>query len=289
MSAQSVLEPRSTARRRRSIPRTGSKQDLRALSVRSNLKLYNQSGVFVSSPTMLLNRAARRQSGVLRVNCVDCLDRTNVVQTVAALRALAAQLKALGAPVGSSQVRRFLISARFITVDRRASLVSSLSRRSRARGPTTPMQCPSATLVGECRCCVRRGVARSSPRAGRKGTGALKNEYTRKGKRSLLGALGDGVNRQLRTRLCISRLFLTLCIDLVSSASSIEPLATARNRLQPFVVSTIQLTRSSLCLAQLTLDFFLGRFALASTAATKTLFAGLKGERARAASGKSCL
>ena len=39
----------------------------------------------------------RRQRGVLRTNCMDCLDRTNVVQSAAARRVLELQLAALGA------------------------------------------------------------------------------------------------------------------------------------------------------------------------------------------------
>ena len=38
----------------------------------------------------------RRQRGVLRTNCMDCLDRTNVAQSAAARRALELQLAALG-------------------------------------------------------------------------------------------------------------------------------------------------------------------------------------------------
>jgi len=34
-----------------------------------------------------------RQTGVFRTNCVDCLDRTNVVQTLFAKRILEQQLK----------------------------------------------------------------------------------------------------------------------------------------------------------------------------------------------------
>ena len=38
----------------------------------------------------------RDQTGVLRVNCVDCLDRTNTAQFIAGKRALGHQLYALG-------------------------------------------------------------------------------------------------------------------------------------------------------------------------------------------------
>jgi hypothetical protein len=37
-----------------------------------------------------------KQRGVFRVNCIDCLDRTNVVQTAIAKRVLQGQLTKLG-------------------------------------------------------------------------------------------------------------------------------------------------------------------------------------------------
>lgn len=42
------------------------------------------------------NEAPRRQSGVLRTNCIDCLDRTNVAQYAYGLAALGRQLHAMG-------------------------------------------------------------------------------------------------------------------------------------------------------------------------------------------------
>jgi hypothetical protein len=44
-------------------------------------------------------KVARRQEGVLRTNCMDCLDRTNVVQSAAARAALEKNLAALGVRV----------------------------------------------------------------------------------------------------------------------------------------------------------------------------------------------
>lgn len=44
----------------------------------------------------------RRQGGILRTNCMDCLDRTNVVQSAAARRALAAQLATLNITLDAS-------------------------------------------------------------------------------------------------------------------------------------------------------------------------------------------
>lgn len=42
------------------------------------------------------NNDARFQSGVLRTNCIDCLDRTNVAQYAYGLAALGRQLHAMG-------------------------------------------------------------------------------------------------------------------------------------------------------------------------------------------------
>lgn len=42
------------------------------------------------------NTAPRFQSGVLRTNCIDCLDRTNVAQYAYGLAALGRQLLAMG-------------------------------------------------------------------------------------------------------------------------------------------------------------------------------------------------
>ena len=42
------------------------------------------------------DQAAKKQSGILRTNCMDCLDRTNVVQSACARTALEAQLSAGG-------------------------------------------------------------------------------------------------------------------------------------------------------------------------------------------------
>ncbi len=48
---------------------------------------------------VLEGRVQRKQSGVLRTNCMDCLDRTNVVQSACGRRALEQQLKEEGAEV----------------------------------------------------------------------------------------------------------------------------------------------------------------------------------------------
>ena len=99
-----------------------------------------------------------RQAGVFRVNCVDCLDRTNVVQTALARLVLETQLAKLG-----------LVQPEL-----------GLSAATR-----TNFQCVWANN-GDM---VSRQYA---------GTNALKGDYTRTGERNLSGLVKDGVNSASR-------------------------------------------------------------------------------------------
>jgi len=47
------------------------------------------------------NKLVERQNGILRTNCMDCLDRTNVVQSACGRRALETQLKEEGFDLSS--------------------------------------------------------------------------------------------------------------------------------------------------------------------------------------------
>lgn len=49
----------------------------------------------------------KRQTGILRTNCMDCLDRTNIVQSAAARRALEIQLKAEGINLDQTAMQWF--------------------------------------------------------------------------------------------------------------------------------------------------------------------------------------
>ena len=98
------------------------------------------------------------QAGVFRVNCVDCLDRTNVVQTAIARRVLELQLSKLGVvqpEVGLCADERSLFQAVWAN---NGDMVS-------------------------------RQYA---------GTNALKGDYTRTGERNLSGLVKDGVNSASR-------------------------------------------------------------------------------------------
>eukprot|EP00891_Asterochloris_glomerata_P001020 jgi/Astpho2/1020/e_gw1.00016.22.1_t len=57
-------------------------------------------GPHMSLPTFLQDHAVQLQHGVLRTNCIDCLDRTNVAQFAFGLAALGRQLHALGLAEG---------------------------------------------------------------------------------------------------------------------------------------------------------------------------------------------
>lgn len=58
-------------------------------------------GYFLSDPR---GRVLREQTGVVRSNCIDCLDRTNVTQSTIARKALESQLRAMGVFAGSEVI-----------------------------------------------------------------------------------------------------------------------------------------------------------------------------------------
>ena len=101
----------------------------------------------------------KQQKGVFRTNCIDCLDRTNVVQAALAQHVLYSQLSTL--------------------------LPSVVS------GSILPAQVTSMLRV----CWANNADAMSVQYSG---TGALKTDYTRTGKRTMKGALKDGVNSVTR-------------------------------------------------------------------------------------------
>lgn len=102
----------------------------------------------------------QRQEGVFRTNCVDCLDRTNVVQSMLAKRSLEQTLLRLGV-LRPGQ-----------TVDGTAGLVGLFKN----------VWADNADLVS----------------TQYSGTGALKTDFTRTGKRTTQGALWDGWNSAVR-------------------------------------------------------------------------------------------
>ncbi|KAI1285280.1 Phosphatidylinositol-3-phosphatase SAC1 [Halotydeus destructor] len=100
------------------------------------------------------------QEGIFRTNCIDSLDRTNVVQGLLAKRSLEAQLKKLGVISDGEKIENhndFEFRYRNVWAD-------------------------NADV-----CSVQYS-----------GTGALKTDFTRTGKRTHLGALRDGKNSVMR-------------------------------------------------------------------------------------------
>ncbi|TKA51852.1 hypothetical protein B0A53_05204 [Rhodotorula sp. CCFEE 5036] len=102
----------------------------------------------------------RKQSSVVRTNCMDCLDRTNVVQS------------ALGKWVLNNQLRQVGVLSVKESIDEHAAFLDLFRN----------VWADNADVVS-------RAYS---------GTGALKTDYTRTGKRSKEGALQDGINSAIR-------------------------------------------------------------------------------------------
>ncbi|XP_014666143.1 PREDICTED: phosphatidylinositide phosphatase SAC1-like [Priapulus caudatus] len=105
-------------------------------------------------------QVVRTQEGVFRTNCIDCLDRTNVVQSMIARRCLEEQLTRFGVLADGQTLRDFDM-ATFIYNN---------------------VWADNADV-----CSIQYA-----------GTGALKTDYTRMGKRTFYGLLKDGWNASIR-------------------------------------------------------------------------------------------
>lgn len=101
-----------------------------------------------------------QQNGVFRTNCIDCLDRTNVVQSMLAKRSLKQTLQKLGI-LRSGQNIESTIGLEMLYKN---------------------VWADNADLIS---------IQYS-------GTGALKTDFTRTGKRTISGAIKDGINSLAR-------------------------------------------------------------------------------------------
>ncbi|GJN93420.1 hypothetical protein Rhopal_006475-T1 [Rhodotorula paludigena] len=119
-----------------------------------------QQGYFFHDTTQSPSQPQRKQTSVVRTNCMDCLDRTNVVQS------------ALGKWVLNNQLRQIGVLSVKESVEEHPQFLN-LFRNVWADNADT----------------VSRAYS---------GTGALKTDYTRTGKRSKEGALQDGINSVVR-------------------------------------------------------------------------------------------
>lgn len=105
-------------------------------------------------------KVVREQNGIVRTNCMDCLDRTNVVQSTLALHVLELQLKSIGVlseQASISHYAPFMKRFRAIWADNADGVSTAYS-----------------------------------------GTGALKTDFTRTGTRTKIGAFDDFCNSCLR-------------------------------------------------------------------------------------------
>ncbi|XP_077503149.1 phosphatidylinositol-3-phosphatase SAC1 isoform X2 [Amblyomma americanum] len=100
------------------------------------------------------------QTGVFRTNCIDCLDRTNVVQSLLARRSLEQQLQRTGILMPGETIKQH---------------------------PVFETLYKNVWADNGDFCSIQYA-----------GTGALKTDYTRTGKRTILGALRDGYNSAVR-------------------------------------------------------------------------------------------
>ncbi|KAF8559644.1 hypothetical protein OG21DRAFT_1594475 [Imleria badia] len=117
-------------------------------------RTFESQGYFWISDHMLL----AKQKGIFRVNCIDCLDRTNVVQSAFARHVLGMQLEAVGLTIEPHNGRPGI-----------------------------------DTVFNDV--WANNGDAISRAYAG---TSALKGDFTRTGKRDLGGLFNDGVNSLAR-------------------------------------------------------------------------------------------
>uniref|UniRef100_A0A5S6Q8R4 Phosphatidylinositol-3-phosphatase SAC1 n=1 Tax=Trichuris muris TaxID=70415 RepID=A0A5S6Q8R4_TRIMR len=106
------------------------------------------------------NFELRNQIGVFRTNCMDCLDRTNVVQSLIGLRALELQLQTFGILRSGDQLQDY------------ESFVNVYKKLWADNGDVCSVQYA--------------------------GTPALKSDFTRTGRRTISGALRDGYNAVMR-------------------------------------------------------------------------------------------
>ncbi|PAV56587.1 hypothetical protein WR25_23388 [Diploscapter pachys] len=102
----------------------------------------------------------RAQAGFFRTNCMDCLDRTNVVQSLLARESLSEQLQYLG----------------ILRHEQRVEHIDELEKCFKFLWADNGDECSKQYA----------------------GTGALKSDYTRLGRRTYMGAMNDGVNAVTR-------------------------------------------------------------------------------------------
>ncbi|KAH9843189.1 SacI homology domain-containing protein [Rhodofomes roseus] len=150
----------------------------------------NQGYFWISNNTIM-----SRQHGIYRVNCIDCLDRTNVVESAFARHVLDRQLGAV-ALLDPSEDKATRTETDIVFNDAWANNGDAISREYA-------------------------------------GTSALKGDYTRTGKRDLTGMLNDGVNSLARMYAStFADWFSQAVIDFMLGNRTISVFSEFLNRLQ---------------------------------------------------------
>ena len=151
----------------------------------------------------------RQQAGAFRTNCMDCLDRTNVVQNVLAEKVLEMQLTALGFVTSADleNCAKAAASAADLTSKKSGGICSKLQFWKKPP-KVNPVTLSLLYKVNGVFAWTYKGMwADNADRMSilYSGTGALKTDYTRKGKRTAWGAIDDGVNSV--TRYCLNNFY----------------------------------------------------------------------------------
>ena len=125
-----------------------------------------------------------RQNGTVRTNCIDCLDRTNVVQSQLALYMLTLQMSYLGILASTDNIANHpnfeqVLKHSMSSVSCSLSLFNLAHARSLARSIAWADNADTMSVRYT-------------------GVGALKTDYTRTGKRSAKGVVADGVKSAQR-------------------------------------------------------------------------------------------
>ncbi|GAM20122.1 hypothetical protein SAMD00019534_032970 [Acytostelium subglobosum LB1] len=153
-------------------------------------------------------QVVQRQQGIVRTNCIDNLDRTNVVQSLVSRNCLERQLAALGVDVGTISSPAFNGVYKNMWADHADNVSTQYS-----------------------------------------GTGALKNDYTRTGKRGFPGVLKDGEHSAVRYYLNnFVDGFRQDAFDLLTGAYRLQPDVLKQPKHQSQIVWVL-LVLVALCLA----------------------------------------
>ncbi|GFR47701.1 hypothetical protein Agub_g9454 [Astrephomene gubernaculifera] len=163
----------------------------------------------------------KRQVGVVRTNCIDCLDRTNVLQGVLGRKAFEMMLEALGLMPPS-------------TSPSAAAAASAAASHHHPHHSHSPAGLPESFPEVERQFKILwadHGDAVSSQYAG---TGAMKSGFTRTGKRTFGGVIDDGVKACVRYYVNnFTDGWKQDAMDLVTGAFSVSPGAPLPLKPQP--------------------------------------------------------